>query len=218
MNYDEILNKLKDKKPFQFVRVGDGEMFCMDGKQGKNTDGHKYFTKLGSMLRQIYSKPLPYVVGLQPVKHGLHSNAEKYPQKWVNADVLHDASIEDRISELYNVLKERNVVIVGNRIHKKLPFINYCIEVPTINAFQYMEQAWKVIAQIAIAEKDTVFLFSCGMMKGVLIDRLYRLNPNQTALDTGSVFEPYLGKSIRRYHKKILERENSKHSDLQKES
>ena len=215
MTYNDIITKLKNKEPFQFARVGDGEMLCMDGVSGKNCDGHKYFVDLGKALREVYKEPKNYHIGLQPVKHGLHSSAKKYPQKWCNADLLHNASINGEISELYEVLENRNVIMIGNKTHKNLPFINIFLEVPSVNAWQYRLAIWKALNDIAVKGKDFVYLFSCGMMSGVLIDEMANLYPNHTCIDTGSIFEPYLGKAIRSYHKKILERENSKHSDVQ---
>lgn len=211
LTFHDITKKLQDHEPFQFARVGDGEMLCMDGVKGKNTDGHKYFSDLGKALRAVYSEKKQYFVGLQPVKHGLHSNADKYPQDWTNADVLHDASIKGWMPALFKVLQNRNVIVVGNSRLQKLPFINALIEIPKTNAWTKRNEIWSSIKDLIENHHDKrlVILFCAGMMSGLMIDEIAKnVGDKVTAIDCGSVFDPYLNYSTRKYHQQIIDRES----------
>jgi len=214
LTFHQIVDKLQKLEPFHFARVGDGEMMCMAGKQGKNCDDHKYFVDLGQALRTIYKKEQDYFVGLQPVKHGLFTDFDKYPQQWCNADVLHDASIKGWMPALFHALSNRNVVMIGNHSLAKLNFINVMVEIPKKNAWQKRQEIWSHLKQIINEhfDKKLVLLFSAGMMSGVLIDEIAnneQINRLVTTIDTGSLFDPYVGKATRSYHKQIIERENA---------
>lgn len=203
MTYKELIQKLIDKEPFAFSRWGDGEWSAVAGKQGKNCDGHKYFADMGKVLRQIVSIKQPYCMGLQPIKHKLFSLGAKYEQDWIDADILHNASIDGILTDLYDALKDRNVVLIGNERHRNLPFINTFIEVPKVNAWQQSGNVWASCKTEMTKGKELVFIFCAGMMSNVLIDSLYKSYNNATYIDTGSVFDPYLGFNTRSYHKKL---------------
>jgi len=224
MKYLEAVKKLQKREVFHFARVGDGEMLCMADSKGQNCDGHKYYPELGKALRKIYNEKRPYYVGLQPIKHGLFTNHEKYPQDWCNADIFHEASLEGKLQPFMKALMNRNVVMIGNRKHSKLAFVNIMIEVPTNNAWTKRLEVWESIKQVVQSEyqKGLVLLFSCGMSSGVYIDALAKSKAGKyvTTIDTGSVFDPYIGRNTRSYHKKvieIIEKDSSWNSYLRKE-
>jgi hypothetical protein len=121
-------------------------------------------------------------------------------------------------------LMNRNVVMIGNRKHSKLAFVNIMIEVPTNNAWTKRLEVWESIKQVVQSEyqKGLVLLFSCGMSSGVYIDALAKSKAGKyvTTIDTGSVFDPYIGRDTRSYHKKvieIIEKDSSWNSYLRKE-
>ena len=52
VTFDAMVDDLKSGKMFKFARYGDGEIYCMKGKNGANCDNHTYFPALGAALRQ----------------------------------------------------------------------------------------------------------------------------------------------------------------------
>lgn len=206
MNYQDLINKLNAKEPFAFSRWGDGEWACVNGNSGKNCDGHKYFKELGKVLRQIVSIKQPYVMGLQPVKHGLFSLGHKYEQDWTDADILHNASIDNELHHLFDALNNRNVVLIGNERHRNLPFINTFIQIPKVDAWKNVGTVWASCKTEMTKGKDLVFLFCAGMTTNALIDGLYKSYKRATYIDCGSVFDVHLGFETRSYHKKITNR------------
>ena len=50
ITFNKMLFRLKSELNFKFARYGDGEIACMMGQEGRNTDKHEYFPDLGKEL------------------------------------------------------------------------------------------------------------------------------------------------------------------------
>ena len=201
--YNEICQKLKDGIPFRFSRWGDGEWGCMKGWIGTNRDGNEYLPELRNELSKILSYHPEYYLGLQ---YGVLYNTElrnfvfgvlfDYHLDWVNGDVLHQASEYGRLCDLIEALSGRNVTVIGAKYFEKLPY-KYIVT-PGVNSYQYNKDIFREIEAIDVTgyNANPVYLVASAMNSNVIIDKL---PDNVTAIDIGSVFDPYLGKPRARY-------------------
>jgi len=209
--YYEILDKLHNGVPFKFSRWGDGEWLTMMGFQGQNRDGNNYTPELReALIKILYSEP-QYYMGLQ---YGVLYNEQlrKYvfselffhdKINWVMGDVLHVASELGLLRHFTDALKDRIVWIIGAEYFKELPYQHLLI--PSNNSFGRIDNVINGCCQrVYIGD---VFLVAAAMNSNVIIDNL---PPDVTAIDIGSVFDPYLGRPRASYQHKM----NVKFSDL----
>jgi hypothetical protein len=206
ITFQRICLNLVSGKNFKFARYGDGELFCMNGKIGRNCDKHEYFPDLGAMLIETVTNRVDYMIGIQPlsVSHIPHLVdqfiLQTYtPKELYNADVLHNASIDGKLYTFMKSLEGRYIVLVGPAHLAGLIEEMVHIVVPDLNAWLlYKEINDQLRYHI---QKDAVVLLSCGMMAEVL---LYENRDSDcTIIDTGSVFDPIVGVRSRSYHFKL---------------
>lgn len=205
--FDEIVKLIREEVRFSFARYGDGELFCMSGKVGRNCDKHEYFPDLGKRLRAaLFSEP-EYMVGIQPLS--IHGKIyERIPGMdelrihWYNADAIHNASIDGRLHELINACSSRYTIIVGP-IHLAYIFDDGIhIIVPSLNCWNAYEDVKKNISfhlEKSLSLRP-VILFCASMMTEVLIDDFHH---RATCIDMGSALDPYCGILSRSYHHKL---------------
>lgn len=205
--YSAICDQLKSYKAFKFARYGDGEWNCMLGKQGQNCDGHKYFPDLGANLRRVILSEPQYDVGMQPLSMS-YERADQIKEfcaglriNWVNADVLHNASIEGELHKFIDALKGRYIVLVGP-VHLS-GFWSQCVHivVPPVNCWLEYENIRQQIEFHVDGVNNAVVLLAASMMSEVLIDDF--ADHHHTFIDIGSVLDPYCGVISRRYHHKL---------------
>lgn len=206
--FKNICKMLKSGKNFKFARYGDGEIACMMGKVGRNTDKHEYFPDLGEKLVESAINA-DYMVGIQPMAVKMHHEYidkifEQYEDaghELFNADVLHSASIDGKLHEFMQSLKCRHVIYVGPLHLAEISEDNlHIVTVPKDCWLQY-EQICEDLEFYLDGVVNAVVLLSCSMMAEVIIDR-FKDYPH-TFIDTGSVFDPYCNVFSRKYHYKL---------------
>ena len=211
--YNEILTKLRDKEPFKFSRWGDGEWGCMFGWQGKNRDGNTYLPELRQELIKIINSEPDYYIGIQPgvlvdVGRGYVPEMRKYVMdtlfrmnlNTVVGDVLHYASEFGYLGEFVDALKDRNVIVIGAEYFAKIPWGTGFIKIPPNDSFSDNERVFEFIISHAVDINDPVFLVAAAMNSNVIIDYIPE---DVTAIDIGSVFDPYLGRPRASYQHKM---------------
>lgn len=205
--YREIIDNLKSHKAFKFSRFGDGEWNCILGKQGQNCDGHKYFPELGAALRRVVLSEPKYIVGMQPLSMS-YERSEQIKEfcnglkiNWVNADVLHNASIDGRLGDFINAISGRYIILVGP-VHLNR-FFSHSVHLVTLpqNCWLEYENIRQQIEFHIDGVDNAVVLLAASMMSEVLIDD-FADHPH-TFVDIGSVLDPYCGVKSRRYHHKL---------------
>ena len=202
--YEEFIETIDSGVPFAFTRWGDGEWLNIRKSPGSNCDGNLYYHDLGDALSEIVETRQDYILGYQDTKWKLLSDVNKYPdQDWVDADVFHKASMENNLSPLIETLQNKTVVYIGNKGLSGLPFIDEFIEIPESNVWLNREEVLYNIKRTIDSNVSKVYCFSAGMATNVFIDRLWKHNRKQTYIDVGSVFDPYVGKITRTYHKHL---------------
>ncbi len=207
MTLEAIVEKIKNDVPFAFSRWGDGEWLNIRKEPGMNCDGNYYYHGLGDELKKIAETRQDYYMGAQDYKlYNLLSDVENYPnQDWIDADVFHKASTDGKLLPLIDVLRDKHVVYIGNKSLLDLPFINEFIEIPYNNVWRLQNSLLTSIRSTFLTgeAEHKVYLFSAGMATNVFIDILWKENPRNTYIDVGSVFDPYVGRITRSYHKNL---------------
>jgi hypothetical protein len=200
MNYDTFLKLLKEWTPFAFSRWGDGEWLNIRGTQGYNCDGNYYFNDLGKRLKAIVSKSQSYYMGAQ-CNPNLLSDKHLYNQNWFDSTFLVKANIDGTLYKFTDILKTRHVVYVGNETLNKLSFIDSFIRIPTKDVWIRYEEFLDTIKHIVML--NDVVLFSAGMCANVFIHDLWAWKDTASYIDVGAIFDPYVGKLSRGYHKNL---------------
>ncbi|KKK48173.1 hypothetical protein LCGC14_3147820 [marine sediment metagenome] len=199
MTYKDIIHNLDNGIDFSFSRFGDGEMFCMEGKEGMNCDRHKYFPDLGKALRNVLNDPKG-VMALLPNGDKLRT---LYDIDWADGRCFCDASIRGDLERFTDALIDKYVIVVGPLHLYELNFFNWFIQVPTRNAWLEYDRIKKELKphNTIPVTPGNVIIYACGMMAPVLIHDLYR--EDITQIDVGAVFDPYCGVYSRLYHKDL---------------
>jgi hypothetical protein len=206
ITYARMIDDLKSHRSFKFSRFGDGEWNCIFNKLGQNCDGHKYFPDLGESLRRVLLSEPKYRVGIQPLSMS-YERTEQIKEfcrglqiDWVNADVLHSASIDGELGQFVNALHGRYIVLVGP-FHLSSYFDCVHITIPYVDCWKKYDHIREQIEFHIDGVNNAVVLFAASMMSEVLIDD-FADHPH-TFIDVGSVFDPYVGVKSRKYHHKL---------------
>lgn len=219
MEYTELIEKLINKENVAFTRWGDGEWNCIlePSDHKGNCDGHKYFTSLSSALLGVLRSKPKYCLGMQ--NFAMRQRGDEINKilkenglediKWANADIFHKASIKEQFDSFFEALKDRDIIFVSPLyLSLGLKQINTRVHVETRPQDCWLETDHVIdVLKNELKDKtNCVVLFCASMASNVWIDTMYNYNPHNTYLDMGSVFEPYVGKTTRSYHKDIIKR------------
>jgi len=207
----EICEKLRDQVPFAFSRFGDGEWLAISQTRpdGVNCDGNKFYADLGKRLEEIVSKKQDYYIGHQNVNakdSGINywrRISFNYLQDWVNSDIFHELSEMQGLDYIFDLLNSVHVVYIGNESLSPLPFVDEFIEIPYNNVWDDYDNVLNKIKNKINDDIHKTFLLSAGMACEVFVHDLWNFNKNNTYIDIGSVFDPYVGKKTRSYHHRL---------------
>src|SRR5690606_1253192 len=159
-------------------------------------------------LREALESNPDYIVGLQP----LTLASDRWPQiqsdfpniKWVDADCIHNASIDHRLEKLFHMLRRRDVMVVGPShivsVAKALGV--HWFMLPYMNCWERFGAVRNWIINESVKFDNPVVLLCASMMSEVLIDEFKNCD-NMTMIDMGSVLDPFVGVKSRRYHHKL---------------
>lgn len=216
-NYNEILRRLDEHRPFSFSRWGDGEweaVLNLKKQDEANCDGHQFFDSMRLELQNILFKKPSYMLGMQPLAYHklmgrkidsfFRSNNLKLEDLWwVNADVFHDASMSGKIFSFFERLKKKKVLLVGPQYLRNLKIFTFDhIEVPLLNCWLERVQIMAQIEERRKMKEYDVILFCAGMTSNWMVDQLHG-NFKGFILDIGSLLDPFAGRNTRNYHKKL---------------
>jgi hypothetical protein len=222
LTYEDMCRKLAEKENFSFSRWGDGEWQSVFGVNGRNCDGHPFYADLSLSLASVLLQDQVGHMGMQP--KAIRDMGEKIDAwcivngcgvEWCDADLLHEASIDDRLDELGVQLLKRKVIFVGPHRLKEIAwkFKANHVKVPLTHAWRYYRQIYGDLQDQI--DKDVVVLYSMSMGTNVLINQIAReYGDVVTQISCGSLWEPYAyGGVTRKYHKKIMRRLNEDSRD-----
>ncbi len=199
--YLELKDKFDNNWPFAFSRWGDGEWLTVSksNPNESNIDGNVYYLDLADKLISIVSEKQDYYMGHQNVSDS-YTLKEKYPQDWVNSDILHEMNEDDQLNLFFDIFDKHHIVYIGNESLSKLPFIDEFIEIPYNNVWLQYDKTMEEIKS-KINDQFKVFLFSAGMASNAFIHDLWNFNNKNIYMDASSAFDYHVGRVTRSYMK-----------------
>lgn len=188
------VDKLKNNDTYSLVRYGDGELYCLWGAKGANSNGCDYTAELRLGLEESLKHTDPnFFYGMQHVLPADKKRAEElYKVDWVDSEIFGEALAEGSLYPLIAQLRLMNTVVIGNAsIKKEVQRIFYCahfIEVPPANSLLEKDRVLAECQRLAPA----CFLFSCGMAANVFVSELHGIRKSWF-LDMGHIWDPFAG-------------------------
>jgi hypothetical protein len=216
--YDRLIGRLRDGVPFAFSRWGDGEWACLLGHAGATCDGQPYSGRLRADLTRVLASGPAYDLGMQAFaqrrfgaeiaawleRRGLSS------LPWVDADVLARQSRDGGLDQLFAALRAREVILVGPAhlapLARLIPLVGH-VTVPAADAYRMMGITITDASAVASQCSAPVVVVSAGPLAKLVVHDLHARLRGVTVVDTGSLWEPYVGRATRTYHRAVLARE-----------
>lgn len=199
------VDKLKAREFYSLARYGDGELYCMWGREGSNCDGSDYTIELRQgLLASLRHRSESFVYGLQ---HVLPEDRERIefetsPPRvspainWHDSEVFGDALVNGELFPLIEQLGKMETCVIGNESHRKVYSLllnEQFIEVPPKNAHLHYQRVCDLIYKYAHRHPETVFLFSAGMASNVIIADLHNFLSRTWLLDVGHIWDVFVG-------------------------
>jgi hypothetical protein len=212
IDFDYFWGMIEKGENFTFSRYADGEVMLMKGNQVDfNTQAYKvdkwgapnHLTKLGSELfdslkhtENNYYYAISSTTDNKSDYDFLNENITQSKDKltfvnlWINANYL---KMKKNLCKL-----TRDVVVFCNHKATKDNFPFNVIDITKfpddcVNFWENNSEAFKTeITQKYKDYNNTLFLISCGPASEVIIDALYKSNPNNTYIDVGSSIDEFV--------------------------
>ena len=201
--------KLTRGETFSLSRFGDGELYCMLGKEGANADGCDYRPDLADALVDSLCHDEPdYYYGLQRVyQHDADTLAhlldviEAPNREWLDSGVIAHSIIDGVFWPFLAALRGLETVVVSNRDARDLDRLgvldySHFVETPARNCWS---EARRIYRDVLDHGRPACYLFSCGMTACVLVSALHGKIPGAWFLDVGHIWDVFLGKRTRYY-------------------
>lgn len=196
------VDKLKNGEHFSLARYGDGEFYCMWGRQGRNSNGCAYSPELrdGLLMSMRHKNDPSFIYGMQRVLPSDRIRAKReYPDvEWHDSEIFSIAVAEGKLYPLIEQLRGMRVTVIGNEsiseVTKEIFDWKSFIFVPPFDAYEHRD---RVIKEILTNEtKSNVFLFSCGMAANAFIGELHG-QVDGWLIDLGHIWDPFTGNMSR---------------------
>jgi len=207
------VDKINAGQPFSFVRYGNGEWDCILNLYHQTRSGSQRFdsTLQDALIRSLVNKREgAYFTALQSASFlqrvGILPQAEMWivnnapDLTWYDGEVFTKTSMKGKLYPLVAALKKQQVVVVGPKWLKKLPFASAFIQVASHDCWKDADMIEDKICGL----KNVVVSFSAGPATKALIHRLQPvIGKHSWLIDFGSVWDPYCGVHSRRYHQRM---------------
>lgn len=222
------VDRLKEGPKYSFARYGNGEFGCIFQQATRTGSGSQVLNIRGlqqglvNSLTKRHLTPDSYFLGTQSpgylARCNLLESVETWEHTvcpwitWHNGNVFHYASLKGVLHPLVAQLRKMNLIVVGPPHLKRLkkqafPHMQF-VQIPSQNCFVTHRDIYmgiKGALQVCPLEKGPVVIsFSAGPTTKVLIHQLHDMVREECfLLDTGSLWDPYVGVKSRRYHKRL---------------
>jgi hypothetical protein len=220
---DAYIQALHARTPFAFSRWGDGEWACLLGRPGHNKAGMPYSAPLREDLTAVLLSRPAYDLGLSssvvaPTRAKRLSLRTEVPAwlaahgltlPWVDADGLYRRSLAGTLVSFVAALASRQVILVGPTYFSGLrlfPVVGHIVVPPRMVHEHEIARLTRATLAALHDWPGAVVAISAGMSANVLIDRVHAARRDATLIDCGSLWEPYLGRVVRKYHTAIVAR------------
>lgn len=200
------VEKINTNEPFKFLRFGDGEWYIVKGDPKDIGKGeHQVFPEATEDLRYIVSHLNPkHINGLQGLSLVLANLNNLIPEwNWYNSDVFHQASENGTLRPFFESLKGKNIVIISSgKMRAVKKFIDYADFIEVREQDCYLDKDM-VLEKLKQYPTGTIFLFAASRLSVPVIYHSER--EDCTMIDIGSLLDPYIGITSRRYHHLLSE-------------
>ncbi len=211
---EEVTRRIEQDCHLSFARWGDGEWRAVFGPaKGRNIDGTPHTEKLRSALIEALrattvaqSDARKYCIhGMQRYAlrkgYGPRIDALVPAYLWAEADVFHDTSQMFGIEGMARALKIRaNVRIVGPPHLEAFARDVQAPFIPVHPKDSLPRDQERLQALFKEAPRGSLFALSAGMAANVYVYDCWRLRGREvSAVDFGSVWDPYYGVKSRTY-------------------
>lgn len=208
-----FIDKIRNNENFSFIKIGDGEIDCMIGRQGANCDSHPYSLELGEKLKESFIELSKkdvlfgdWFASNPPRNHRDIENINFY-NNFINTNGLKVNLIRpfeilltgwgnlsnNQLLEFYSEIKKSNrkKIYVGPKVMdgvNKMLNTSIFVEIPKINAFNDSDRILEDIKSTLI--DDSIVLLTVGLMSPYISSEILKINKNVTILDIGSGLDP----------------------------
>ena len=202
-----LIARVESRKPFQWVRYGNGEWDLVLGLGTRTGSGSQVFSAdLREAMRETVLNHFGKVMAIQNERY--LRKAKLWPKieawlasrgvsiAWEYADVLHHASRDGSLAPFIRALD--NPLLVGPRHLENLPISAEVMPIPDLNCWDDVDAIESGIRQHGQGRSVCI---SAGPTAKVLIHRLR--NENMQLIDCGSLWDVYCGHPSRGYHQLI---------------
>ena len=212
------VGRIERKEPYTFVRMGDGEWSAILSDRARTSSGSQALRirRLRKMMRASIiqaHRDANYIVAMRPgsqrpgIENWLNHNKPLW-LKWRDCRVFYKASRHGHLYPFIKALRETDlpIVVVGPERLKALngrvfPIAEF-IKIPNKDCFVLIDQIMLKVLSLA---RPAIVMFSAGPAAKVMCWQLHsRIGGQSFLLDLGSLWDPYVGKHTRRYHKQML--------------
>lgn len=210
MNYSEAFdfftNLIQSDKPFAFSRYCDGEAALLMGEEiGTNTQAWKTDRWSAPEGSSPFTEEL--MKGLQHDEdnfyYGFATMGDDVDRK--GTEFVYDNSCTENISfasvftnanyqkwlEFLPTIKKRVVVITNKQADFPFPYITHAFMDDCVNAYNNNPTIFDQYIELARKSGQTFFI-SAGPAANILIDKMYKLNPDNQYVDVGSSLDEFV--------------------------
>lgn len=210
-DFEFFTNLILSDKNFAYGRYADGEVRLMlgegvgAGSQAYNVDkwqAPNQLTKVGrELLESLEHTEDNYYYAISSTSDFANDNVFldgkikvreniTFANLWINANY-------QKMKAFYHELKKDVYLICNQKARKEsfpfpvaeiFPFPDDCIRYWESYGDNYMEQLGEYVTQVS----NKTFFISCGPVSEIIIDRLYKLNPNNQYVDVGSSIDEFV--------------------------
>lgn len=186
------IDKLKSGERFSLARYGDGELYCMWGRQGRNSNKCRYSPELRQAL--LDSMNVDIIHGLQRVlPHDEARIIREYPNiEWHETEFLSELVANGELFPLIEQFRKMKVATIYKRDPKHIINNEFSFIVPPYDSYDYRGE----IKEWIMNTDADVFLFSCGMGANAIISELHG-KKDATLFDVGHIWDPFFDEMSR---------------------
>lgn len=205
----QFVGRLETEKGFSFARYGDGTFLCLKGAAGVNCDGAIVNGDQAELLeKSILDSSITH--GMGDLSQSVGGSWEWLDSRgidieWYDCNVMHTAAHKGQLYPLVELLRKRRIIFLGAKHLRRFKGFPYCkfITVHPTKAFYQVDHLENVAKRAVEKHKADTVLISAGTAAPVLVSRLHQEFPEINAIDTGSVWDPYVGKLSRKIFRQL---------------